>query len=81
MEKLTLKEKQIYDYICETIKREGFSPSVRDIQNALGIKSTSTVHTYIERLNDKGLIAKKHGKSRVFSLSILRCLEIATCKT
>ena len=42
--KISEKEKAIYDYINETISREGYSPTVRDIQAALGIKSTSTVH-------------------------------------
>lgn len=58
------KEKAIYDYITETIRSEGYSPSVRDIQNAVGIKSTSTVHAYLNRLAEKGLIRKETGKSR-----------------
>ena len=63
-EQLTEKEKAMYDFICDTIRREGFSPSVRDIQNALGIKSTSTVHSYLNRLEEKGAIQKESGKSR-----------------
>ncbi len=63
-EQLTDKEKAMYDFICDTIRREGFSPSVRDIQNALGIKSTSTVHSYLNRLEEKGAIQKESGKSR-----------------
>ena len=63
-EHLTDKEKAMYDYICDTIRREGFSPSVRDIQTALGIKSTSTVHSYLNRLEEKGAIQKENGKSR-----------------
>lgn len=58
------KEKAIYDYITETIRSEGYSPSVRDIQNAVGIKSTSTVHAYLNRLAEKGMIRKETGKSR-----------------
>lgn len=58
------KEKAIYDYINETIRSEGYAPSVRDIQNAVGIKSTSTVHAYLNRLAEKGLIRKETGKSR-----------------
>ena len=63
-EHLTDKEKAMYDFICDTIRREGFSPSVRDIQTALGIKSTSTVHSYLNRLEEKGAIQKENGKSR-----------------
>lgn len=62
--KISEKEKVIYDYINETIAREGYSPTVRDIQAALGIKSTSTVHAYLNRLEEKGMIRKDPGKSR-----------------
>lgn len=61
---LTDKEKTIYEYILETIRREGYSPSVRDIRVALDIKSTSTVHKYLQSLESKGYIQKEQGKSR-----------------
>ncbi len=64
MEKLTPKEQRFYDYIIETIQSEGYPPSVRDIQQALSIKSTSTVHAYIQRLEEKGVIRKSDRKSR-----------------
>lgn len=58
------KEKAIYEYISSTLRTEGYSPTVRDIQNAIGIKSTSTVHAYLNRLAEKGLIRKEVGKCR-----------------
>ena len=61
---LTERESEIYEYIVNAIRNEGYSPSVRDICNALGMKSTSTVHTYLERLERKGVIQKESGKSR-----------------
>ena len=64
----TEKEQAIYDFISETIRREGYSPTVRDIQTALGIKSTSTVHAYLSRLEEKGLIRKDPGKSRTLQI-------------
>lgn len=64
MEALNPKEKIFYDYISETIQTQGFPPSVRDIQQALGIKSTSTVHAYLQRLEEKGYIRKSDRKSR-----------------
>ena len=64
MEKLTAKEQLVYDYIVDTIRREGYSPSVRDIATAVDMKSTSTVHHYIRRLEEKGYIQKESGKSR-----------------
>ncbi len=64
MQKLTDKEQRMLDYISEVIETEGYSPSVRDISRALGIRSTSTVHLYLHKLEEKGYIIKEQGKSR-----------------
>jgi len=69
MRKLKPREQSVYDYICEAISKNGYAPSVRDIENALGFKSTSTVHMYINRLEEFGLITKIDGKSRAISLT------------
>ena len=69
MIKLTEKEKTLYNFITRTVKEEGFAPSVRDISCALGWKSTSTVHAYLEKLEEKGLIRKESGKSRALKVS------------
>ena len=61
---LNPKERAVYEFIIDTIRKEGFSPSVRDIKIALNIKSTSTVHSYLEKLEKKGYIQKEAGKSR-----------------
>lgn len=63
-EPLNEKEQAMYDYIAESIRKNSFSPSVRDIKAALGIKSTSTVHAYLGRLAAKGYITREDGKSR-----------------
>lgn len=68
MEKLTERERRVYDFICDTMEKNGYSPSVRDIKSALGIKSTATVHSYLERLERKGYILKEQGKSRTLRL-------------
>ena len=64
MQNLNDKEKRIYNYIVKCINTDGYSPSVRDICAALEIKSTSTVHMYIERLKDKGYLKKNDNISR-----------------
>lgn len=64
MRELSPLENSIYKYICDKIESDGFAPSVRDICRALGIKSTSTAHSYIDKLAEKGLIHKETGKSR-----------------
>ena len=64
MEHLTDREKDILAYIAKIVSEKGYSPSVRDIKSALSIRSTSTVHTYLQRLEEKGLLTKENGKSR-----------------
>jgi len=68
MTELTEKERKMLEYISETIRKNGYSPSVRDIRSVLGIKSTSTVHLYLERLEKKGYIKKESAKSRTLRL-------------
>ena len=68
MIELTQKEKDIYDYINYCIEKNGYAPSVRDICSAVGIKSTSSVHEYLRRLETKVYIKKSSGKSRALSL-------------
>ncbi|MBQ6860456.1 MAG: transcriptional repressor LexA [Clostridia bacterium] len=60
----TDKQQRVLDYVREQIKKEGYAPSVRDICKALDLKSTSTVHGYLTRLEKKGLIQKAALKPR-----------------
>lgn len=62
------RDAEILEYISDCIRRNGYAPSVRDIQSALGIKSTSTVHASLNRLESAGLIQKEQGKSRTLRL-------------
>ena len=68
MSKLKPKEQKVYDYIVKSVKDNGFAPSVRDIMNDLGYKSTSTVHMYLTRLDEMGLITREGGKSRAIHM-------------
>ena len=61
---LTDKEKRVLDFISEWNRKNGYPPAVRDIQHALSIKSTSTVHSYIKRLEDKKYLERAAGRSR-----------------
>ncbi len=62
------RDAQIYAYISACINENGYSPTVRDIQTAVGIKSTSTVHASLARLERDGYIQKEQGKSRTLRL-------------
>lgn len=64
MSELKPKEQAILNFICESIEENGYAPAVRDVCAALGIKSTSTVHMYMQRLEQKGYISRSDGKSR-----------------
>ena len=54
MEKLTRMQQRIYDYIAETIREQGYPPSVRVIGDAVGLKSPSTVHFHLKHLAELG---------------------------
>ncbi len=68
MKKLNASEKRVYDCIAQSIALRGYAPSVRDLCDALGYKSTSTVHLYLRRLEELGYIYKEDGKSRAIQL-------------
>ena len=68
MIELTQKEKSVYEYIKNCLENNGYAPSVRDICTAVGIRSTSSVHEYIRKLETKGYITKCSGKSRALKI-------------
>jgi repressor LexA len=62
--KLTEKEQQILDFVNSQVSEKGYPPSVREICSAVGYKSPSTVHGYLEKLDKYGLIQKDPSKPR-----------------
>ena len=68
MVKLTVKQQQIYDYIRAFSAQHGYPPSVREIGEAVGLKSPSTVHFHLKSLEDAGVILKAEGKTRAITL-------------
>jgi repressor LexA len=57
---LTPRQQQILDYLIKAIQDKGYAPSVREIGDALGLSSPSTVHQHLTALADKGVI-RRHG--------------------
>ncbi|MEA4814363.1 MAG: transcriptional repressor LexA [Oscillospiraceae bacterium] len=55
---------QIYRYIVDCVKAQGYPPSVREIGLAVGLKSPSTVHFHLKNLEEAGYIEKGAGKGR-----------------
>ena len=61
---------RILAYIESEIKSRGYAPSVREIGEAVGLKSTSTVHGHLTRLEKKGLLHRDAMKPRAMGLSL-----------
>lgn len=67
-EKLTEKQKQILSIIKSSILSKGYPPSVREMCNAVGLSSTSSVHAHLESLAKKGYIKKDSSKPRTIEV-------------
>jgi lexA DNA binding domain len=68
--KLTKKQKQLLDFIEGFISGQGYSPTFREIMQALGYKSVSTVAKHIDGLVAQGALIKREGKARSLELGI-----------
>jgi repressor LexA len=62
------KQMEILEFIKSEINHKGYPPSVREICNAVGLKSTSTVHGHLARLEKKGLIRRDPTKPRAIEI-------------
>ena len=62
------KQSEIYNFIKAQIQLKGYPPAVREICLAVGLKSTSTVHGHLERLEKKGYIRRDPTKPRAIEL-------------
>lgn len=68
MQKMTAMQQKIYDYIAAFIRTQGYPPSVREIGEAVGLKSPSTVHFHIKHLEELGYLSKDGRKGRALTL-------------
>lgn len=62
------KQLEILNYLKKEIKEKGYPPSVREICDAVDLKSTSTVHGHLNRLEQKGLIRRDPTKPRAIEI-------------
>src|SRR5690348_5363765 len=67
-EELTERQTRILDYIREVSKKRNYPPSVREIGEAVGLSSSSTVHNHLNQLERRGLIKRDPSKSRTVQL-------------
>ncbi len=67
-EQLTERQRQILTFIKVETRRRGYPPSVREIGEAVGLKSSSTVHGHLARLEEKGMIRRDPSKPRAIEI-------------
>ena len=75
--KITAKQEEILEYIKSQILERGFPPSVRDICEAVHLKSTSSVHSHLETLEKNGYIRRQPNHVRLRSWMTLLILTAA----
>ena len=66
---LSAMQQKIYDYIAACVRTQGYPPSVREIGEAVGLRSPSTVHFHLKKLVDAGMIETGAGKGRAITLT------------
>lgn len=67
-EELSEKQVEILNYMKKEIVSKGYPPAVREICEAVGLKSTSTVHSHLKKLEEKGFIRKDPTKPRAIEI-------------
>jgi len=68
LKKLGAKRTQILDFILKYSSENGFPPSIREICDAVGLKSPSTVHSHLKILKENGYLDDNGGKTRSLTL-------------
>ena len=68
MRELTKRQSEIYNYIKQVVQMKGYPPSVREIGEAVGLASSSTVHGHLSRLEEKGYIRRDPTKPRAIEI-------------
>ncbi|MGN1171680.1 MAG: transcriptional repressor LexA [Lachnospiraceae bacterium] len=66
--KITAKQQEILEYIKEEILKRGYPPAVREICEAVNLKSTSSVHSHLETLEKNGYIRRDPTKPRAIEI-------------
>lgn len=66
--KLPRRQQEVLDYLRRAIAERGYVPSIREIVEALGVHSTSTIHYHLTGLAERGLIRWEKGKNRAIQL-------------
>ncbi|MGH2637453.1 MAG: hypothetical protein ACRDHU_15075, partial [Actinomycetota bacterium] len=66
---LTARQRRILEFISGTVRERGYPPTVREIGEAVGLTSSSSVHAQLANLERRGLLHKDPTKPRAMTLS------------
>ena len=66
--KISDKQREILEYMKEQILQKGYPPAVREICQAVNLKSTSSVHSHLETLEKNGYIRRDPTKPRAIEI-------------
>jgi repressor LexA len=69
MDELTPRQRRILDFIQRTVRERGYPPTVREIGEAVGLTSSSSVHAQLENLGRLGLLRRDPAKPRAIEVA------------
>lgn len=75
---LTKRQQEIFDYIKRYSAKHGYPPTVRDIGKAIGLTSSSTVHTHLSNLEKVGLLRRDPTKPRAIEVLVDKAKRAVT---
>ena len=81
MKKLTEKQQRTLDCIVKYSAEYGYPPTVRELAKLLGVSSTSTVHSHLRALEERGLIMRSQGSSRAIITALSQEGSMPVCGT
>src|SRR4051794_41640242 len=67
---LTPRQRQVLQFIDAEVRHRGYPPSVREIGEAVGLSSSSTVHAHLAALQDKGYLTRDPTKPRALEVHL-----------
>jgi repressor LexA len=73
---ITPRQRRILEFIAETVRERGYPPTVREIGEAVGLTSSSSVHAQLATLERKGMLHKDPTKPRAMALSEPRAASV-----
>ena len=77
MADITARQQRILDFIAETVRKRGYPPTVREIGEAVGLTSSSSVHAQLANLERKGRLHKDPTKPRAMALAEPKAASVA----